>query len=94
AKGQVISVTPITEPLGAGGEVRLLVSKGPNVVIMPAVVGETISAAKAALESLGLSVLVDTNQLQSKWGIAKVKRASVAAGTSLRSGDSVTISSK
>lgn len=94
AKGQVISVTPITEPLGAGGEVRLLVSKGPNVVIMPAVVGETISAAKAALESLGLKVLVDTNQLQSKWGIAKVKRASVAAGTSLRSGDSVTISSK
>ncbi len=94
AKGQVISVTPITEPLGAGGEVRLLVSKGPNVVIMPAVVGETISAAKAALESLGLSVLVDTNQLQSKWGIAKVKRASVAVGTSLRSGDSVTISSK
>lgn len=94
AKGQVISVTPITEPLGAGGEVRLLVSKGPNVVIMPAVVGETISAAKTALESLGLSVLVDTNQLQSKWGIAKVKRASVAAGTSLRSGDSVTISSK
>lgn len=94
AKGQVISVTPITEPLGAGGEVRLLVSKGPNVVIMPAVVGETISAAKAALESLGLSVLVDTNQLQSKWGIAKVKRASVAAGRSLRSGDSVTISSK
>lgn len=94
AKGQVISLTPITEPLGAGGEVRLLVSKGPNVVIMPAVVGETISAAKAALESLGLSVLVDTNQLQSKWGIAKVKRASVAAGTSLRSGDSVTISSK
>ena len=94
AKGQVISVTPITEPLGAGGEVRLLVSKGPNVVIMPAVVGETISAAKAALESLGLSVLVDTNQLQSKWGIAKVNRASVAVGTSLRSGDSVTISSK
>ena len=94
AKGQVISVTPITEPLGAGGEVRLLVSKGPNVVIMPAVVGETISAAKAALESLGLKVLVDTNQLQSKWGIAKVKRASVALGTSLRSGDSVTISSK
>ena len=94
AKGQVISVTPITEPLGAGGEVRLLVSKGPNVVIMPAVVGETISAAKTALESLGLKVLVDTNQLQSKWGIAKVKRASVAAGTSLRSGDSVTISSK
>lgn len=94
AKGQVISVTPITEPLGAGGEVRLLVSKGPNVVIMPAVVGETISAAKSALESLGLSVVVDTNQLQSKWGIAKVKRASVAAGTALRSGDLVTISSK
>ncbi len=94
AKGQVISVTPITEPLGAGGQVKLLVSKGPNLVVMPAVIGETISAAKSALESLGLVVIVDTNQLQSKWGIAKVKRSSVSAGTQLRTGDSVTISSK
>ena len=94
ASGQVISVLPISEPLGAGGEVNLIVSKGPNVVLMPAVIGETLAAAKSALESLGLTVVVDTNQLQSKWGIAKVKRVSVAAGTALKSGDQVTIYSK
>lgn len=94
AAGQVISLLPLTEPLGKGSEVKLLVSKGPNIVIMPRVIGETLSAAKDLLESLGLTVLVDTNQLQSKWGIAKVKRASQATGAQLRSGDQVTIYSK
>jgi serine/threonine protein kinase len=94
AKGQVISLLPLTEPLGKGSEVKLLVSKGPNVVIMPPVVGETLSAAQNLLQSLGLTVVVDTNQLQSNWGISKVKRASQAAGTQLRAGDQVTIYSK
>ena len=92
--GQVISLLPLSEPLGKGSEVKLLVSKGPNVVIMPSVIGETLSAAKNLLESLGLTVLVDTNQLQSKWGIAKVKKTSQATGVKLRSGDQVTIYSK
>jgi beta-lactam-binding protein with PASTA domain len=39
---------------------------------MPKVVGETIAAAKSALESIGLRVTVDTNQLSSRLGIAKV----------------------
>ena len=94
AKGQVISLLPLTEPLGKGSEVKLLVSKGPNVVIMPKVIGETLSAAQNLLASLGLNVVVDTNQLQSNWGVAKVKRASQAAGTQLRAGDQVTIYSK
>lgn len=94
AKGQVISLLPLTEPLGKGSEVKLLVSKGPNVVIMPKVIGETLSAAQNLLASLGLTVVVDTNQLQSNWGVAKVKRASQPAGTQLRAGDQVTIYSK
>ena len=94
AKGQVISLLPLSEPLGKGSEVKLLVSKGPNVVIMPQVVGETLSAAQNLLQSLGLIVVVDTNQLQSNWGISKVKRASQTAGTQLRAGDQVTIYSK
>jgi serine/threonine-protein kinase len=61
---------------------------------MPKVVGETISAAKTLLESLQLRVLVDTNQLSSKWGIAKVKKVSVPQGTKLRIGDTVTIISR
>ena len=91
AKGQVISLVPLTEPLGKGGEVNLVVSKGPDTVIMPKVVGETISASKTLLESLGLHVVVDTNQLSSNWGIAKVKKVSAAVGTKLRVGDSVTL---
>ncbi len=93
AKGQAIALVPITEPLGKGGEVNLIVSKGSDIVTMPRVVGETIRASKTLLESLGLVVVVDTNQLSSNWGIAKVKKVSVAPGTQLRVGDSVKISS-
>lgn len=94
AKGQVISLLPLTEPLGKGSEVKLLVSKGPNIIVMPKVVGETLSAAQNLLTSLGLTVIVDTNQLRSNWGISKVKRSSEAAGSQLRAGDQVTIYSK
>ena len=93
AKGQAIALIPLTEPLGKGGEVNLVVSKGSDIVTMPRVVGETIRASKTLLESLGLVVVVDTNQLSSNWGIAKVKKVSVAPGTQLRVGDSVKISS-
>ncbi len=91
AKGQVISLVPVSAEVVKGGAVDLTVSKGTDKVIMPKVVGETISASKFALEQLGLKVIVDTNQLTSRWGIAKVKSASAAAGATLRIGDSVTI---
>jgi serine/threonine-protein kinase len=94
APGKAIGLVPQTKPIGAGGSVQLLVSKGPNVVIMPMVIGETVLAAKAALEGLGLTVIVNTDQLQSKWGIVKVKRSSAAAGAKLKAGNSVTISTK
>jgi serine/threonine-protein kinase len=94
AKGQVISLVPLTDPIGKAGEVNLVVSKGTNLVVMPKVIGETISAAKTLLESLGLRVTVDTNQLTSKWGIAKVKKVSVTQGNKIRVGDTVTIVSR
>jgi serine/threonine-protein kinase len=94
ASGQVISAIPTTEPIGKDGEVTLVVSKGPNIVLMPRVIGETILAAKSILETMGLRVTVDTNQIQSRWGIAKVKSASAAEGTQLRFGDNVTIVSR
>ena len=94
AAGQVISLVPLTEPLGENGSVNLLVSKGPNVVTVPNMIGQTILAAKSALETLGLKVIVNTDQLTTKWGIVKVKKQSAAAGTQLRVGDSITISTK
>lgn len=92
--GQVISLVPLTEPLGENGSVNLVVSKGPNIVTVPNMLGQTVLAAKASLESLGLKVVVNTDQLTTKWGIVKVKRQSAAAGTQLRVGDSITISTK
>ena len=91
AKDQVISLVPKTADLAKGGTVNLTVSKGSDRVVMPKVVGETISASKLALEQLGLKVVVDTNALSSRWGIVKVKSASAAAGSTLRIGDYVTI---
>jgi serine/threonine protein kinase len=92
--GQVIRVQPQQDPLGKGGQVILVVSKGPNTVIMPSVVGETLLATKVTLENLGLQVRVNTDQLQSNWGLVKVKTASVAAGATLHVGDVVTISNR
>lgn len=94
AAGKAIGLVPQSKPLGAGGSVQLLVSKGPNLVIMPKVIGETVLAAKALLEGVGLTVIVNTDQLQSKWGIVKVKRSSEAVGAKLKAGNSVTISTK
>ena len=94
APGKAIGLVPQTKPLGAGGSVKLLISKGPNLVIMPKVIGETVLAAKALLESAGLNVIVNTDQLQSKWGIVKVKRSSEVVGAKLKAGYSVTISTR
>lgn len=94
AKGQVVSLVPKTAEVGAGSIVDLQVSKGTDKVVMPAVIGETIAAGKLALEQLGLKVIVDTNVLSSRWGVAKIKQASAAAGTELRLGNTVTIISR
>lgn len=94
AKGQVISLVPSAEQLGEGGEVSLKISKGPDLVAVPAVIGETILAAQGALQAAGFVVVVDTDQLSSRWGIVKVKRASQTAGTLIRSGSTITIYSR
>ncbi len=95
AAGKVITLEyPVGVQLGKDSSVTLVVSKGSSLVTVPRVVGETLLAAKSALEALGLVVSVNTDQLQSNWGVAKVKRVSAAAGTQLRVGDSITIFSK
>jgi hypothetical protein len=57
-------------------------------------IGQTVLAGKAALESLGLKVVVNTDQLTTRWGVVAIKRQGAAAGTQLRVGDSITISTK
>jgi serine/threonine-protein kinase len=92
-KGNVISLVPSGTLVGAGSAVQLVVSKGPETVLMPAVVGETIAAAQKLLTDAGLKPVVSTNQLQSNYGIAKVTSASKNQGATLHVGDTVIISS-
>ena len=93
AKGNVISLVPSSKLVGAGSAVELVVSKGPDTVLMPIVVGETIAAAQKLLTDAGLKPVVSTNQLQSNYGIAKVTSASKNSGATLYVGDTVIISS-
>lgn len=89
--GRVISINPASDPLPEAGAVTLSVSKGPELITMPNVVGETVAAAKNALEGLGFTVLVDTDQLSSRFGVVKVARQNPAASSRVRVGAQVTI---
>jgi beta-lactam-binding protein with PASTA domain/tRNA A-37 threonylcarbamoyl transferase component Bud32 len=61
--GQVIALRPTTAdaPIAPGDSVNLVVSKGPDLVDVPDVVGEKIPAARAMLEDAGFTVRVVTN---------------------------------
>ena len=91
SKGLVVAMVPESDPLKEGGSVRLDVSKGPEFAILPNMVGETVAAAKRALEALGLAVTVDTDQLTSSYGVVKVVRQSPAPGQKVRVGSTVTV---
>ena len=91
AKGEVIEVVPDEAQVGKGSTIKLVVSRGPNTVLMPKVKGETILAAQALLESLGLKVVIDTKWLSQDYGIKRVTGASENAGVTLKVGSSVTI---
>lgn len=94
AKGDVIAVAPDEVEVGKGSTVKLVVSKGPNTVVMPKVVGETILAAQGLLESLGLEVLIDTKWLSADYGIKRVTGASENVGSVIKVGSTVIIRSR
>lgn len=91
AAGQVISIEASQEPLPEAGSLTLNVSKGPEFVTMPNVVGETVAAARNALQALGLTVQIDTDQLSTRFGVVKVTRQNPAASARVRVGTQVTI---
>ena len=92
--GAIMTAKPEQDPLPVGGLIQLTVSLGPTTVVLPNFKGETLAAAKLALTSLGLNVTVNTDQLQSAWGVVKVKSMSIAAGTVVKRGTLITISNK
>jgi serine/threonine-protein kinase len=91
ASGQVVSLETSGDPIPEASSVTLNVSKGPEFVTMPNVVGETVAAARNALQTLGLTVQIDTDQLSTRFGVVKVTRQSPSASSRVRVGAQVTI---
>jgi beta-lactam-binding protein with PASTA domain len=79
---------PGTE-VGCKDPVTLIVSKGPNLVTVPSVVGSSEEAARSQLENLGVIVNVDTADSDEPEGT--VIDQDPVAGTEVRPHDRVTI---
>ena len=91
--GKVSSVTVPSGIVRAGDSVTLILSKGPELVEIPAVLGMTIKKASAALEAAGFKVIIITDIPREFWGdsFAKAKRTDPAAGTKVKRGSTVKI---
>ncbi len=88
-QGSVIRQTPATGTAYRGDAVTLVVSKGPELVTVPPVVGKTAGDATSALQALGLKVRVE----RYFGGLFNQVRASnPRAGTKVRPGSTVTLS--
>ena len=81
-KGKVIRVEA-ANPLSPGDTVTLVISKGPELVMIPEVSGLTIKSAKELLESLGFAVEVNTDIPESFWGDAFAQAVSLEPASGL-----------
>jgi len=75
-KGSVILQTPATGTLFQGDLVTLIVSKGPELVLVPSVIGKPEAEATSILQGLGLTV--EINRVSSIFGVLT---QSISAGT-------------
>ena len=83
-KGQVISQTPeVSDSIELGSKVELVLSKGPEFVFVPNVLGKTKNDASLDLENLGLKVITK--------GTGKVNNISPAIGTKVKQGSVITL---
>ncbi|WP_307864633.1 Stk1 family PASTA domain-containing Ser/Thr kinase [Allobranchiibius sp. CTAmp26] len=89
AQGDVISQTPSSGTGYRGDGVTLVISKGPELVTIPDVTGQTSQKAKATLEALGLKVQID----RFFGGLFNDVRATdPSPGAQVRKGSTVTLS--
>lgn len=83
-KGQVVSQTPeSSEAIGVGSKIELVLSKGPEFVFVPNVLGKNKNDASLDLENLGLKVVTK--------GTGKVNNISPAIGTKVKQGAVITL---
>jgi len=74
AAGLVLRAVAAEEgPIRPGDAFTLIVSRGPDLVDVPDVIGESIEAAIGLLEEAGFVPIVDTNVPEFFWGIATVQ---------------------
>jgi eukaryotic-like serine/threonine-protein kinase len=87
-KGAVVSQSPSTGTLFEGGLVTLVVSKGPQLVAVPDVIGKQEKAARTILEHLGFTVKVER-----AFGgfFSTVRLQSIDAGTKAPQGATITL---
>jgi eukaryotic-like serine/threonine-protein kinase len=84
--GSVISQSPASGTLFQGDAVTLVVSKGPELVLVPSVIGKQEGEATSILQGLGLTVKI--NRLS---GIFGVLSQSIRAGTQAPKGSTITL---
>ena len=83
-KGQVISQTPDKSDLiELGSKISVVVSKGPEFVFVPNVLGKNKNDASLDIENLGLKVVIK--------GAGKVNNISPAIGTRVKQGAVITL---
>ena len=83
-KGQVISQLPEKmESIGKGSKINLTISKGPEFVFVPNVLGKNKNDASLDLENLGLRVKIK--------GSGKVNNISPAIGAKVKQGAVITL---
>ena len=80
-EGSVISQNPTSGTLYKGDKVEFVVSKGPELVEMPGVRGDSVASATAELEALGL--VVDVQRDGTYLGLDLVLRTDPSSGTML-----------
>jgi eukaryotic-like serine/threonine-protein kinase len=87
-KGSVISQSPATGSLFEGGLVTLVVSKGPELVVVPNIIGQQEAPARVTLEELGFTVKIE----RAFGGIfGTVRLQSIPPGTKAPQGTTITL---
>jgi len=83
-KGQVVSQSPeISDAIRLGSKIELVLSKGPEFVFVPNVLGKNKNDASLDLENLGLKVVIK--------GTGKVNNIFPAIGTKVKQGAVITL---
>ncbi len=91
-EGFVIGTEPEPGQVGAGTEVILLVSQGPEPVEVPSLIGLTADEARARVEALGLSLFVSAGTIPGPEDlVGRVAEQFPDAGIEARRGDAVTV---